>query len=72
MMRRQRPQADRSEQPLLDGFRTTEGQRDESENWMAQRNRKKLVGTASRVIAFFAVDDVIEITDGRVPEALVE
>src|SRR4029079_5117616 len=39
---------------------------------MIQRDGEYLVGTARRVVAVFAVDDVVQVAAVRIPEARVE
>ena len=71
MARRQRPQAHRREQALLYDL----------EHWlparwckdgMAQGDGQDLIGPAGGVIALLAIDDIVQVAAGSVPEAVVE
>ena len=69
--RRQRPQADRRQQPLANDVehrRPPLGVEDR----VGQGDGEDLVRPASRVVAVFAVHDVVNVAAGRVPEAVVK
>ena len=71
MARRQRPQADRRQQPLAHDLHHRLPAR-AVEHRMVERDREQLVRPARRIVAVLAVDDVVEIAALLVPEALVE
>jgi hypothetical protein len=71
MTRRQRPQAHRCEQTLLYDL---EHRLPACwyEDGMAQGDGQDLIGPAGGVVALLAVDDIIQVPAGSLPEAVVE
>jgi hypothetical protein len=71
MVRRQRPQAHRREQALLDDLEHWLPAR-WREDGMAQGDGQELIGPAGGVVTLLAVDDIVQVPAGSVPEAVIE